>query len=205
MRFQRLVVVLALFALQQVGSMSGKASAAEPATASAAAGAAAPDANSGYQVINAGGPGCPNALSPDAQKLLEEYRAFHYCFTYQFRADHDFGTDITNAVYDVMNIVIPITNYIELYQPEKNTIRFQVKDGKNYRLYKYWAHDLSNIPPPGEYTDHKFVNPQLRSVDYFLKLQQRGTGKNARIGGVAEAVFVPDELFEKAKQGGFLN
>lgn len=174
-------------------ALASEATSSENPTASAAV----------FKVINAGGPGCP-PTTPEVRALFDKYRAWHYCFTYKFAAEADFFTDVTNIVYDVINVIIPPTKFIDLYQPTKNSIRFAVTEGQSYRLYKYWTRDIGNVPPPGKYTDHKFVNVTDRSIDYWWKLKQRGLGKNARISGVAEVVFLPDDMMEKAHADGFL-
>jgi hypothetical protein len=157
-----------------------------------------------YKVINNGGPGCAAKLTEEASTLYDKYGAWHYCFTYKFAKNHDFFSDVTNIVWDGFNIILPFTNYVELHQPARTWLRFKVANGKDYRLYRNWTHHISNIPPPGRYTDHRFINVKERQVDYLWMVKQRGAWKNARISGVAEVVFLPDELFEQAKKDGFL-
>lgn len=160
-------------------------------------------------------PGARACVRPtdEQMQVYDEYGALHFCFSYKFEIEHDIISDITNGVWDIITIGgalngIPFLDKIDLYMPHRETLRFQAsQDDKNnaeYRLYKYWRHHVSNVPPPGRYTDHKFQNVQDRSVDYWWKIRQRGLGKNARIAGVAEVVFVPDVLFDKAKADGFL-
>ncbi len=201
------LVTASLPMLFAAGMLTNQATAAGSGTSASSA----PDTSTSaktyqgvYKVINNGGPGCAPAPSEEARKLYDKYGAWHFCFTYKFQKKADFFSDVTNIVWDGINFAVPPTKFVELYQPTASSIRFKVPDGKNYRLYKYWTHHISNVPPPGKYTDHKFINIKEREIDYWWKLKQRGTGKNARIAGVAEVVFLPDELYEQAKKDGFL-
>lgn len=138
----------------------------------------------------------------------EEYGAVGICYSYRMKRDGDIFSDITNSVFDIVTVggffgVAPIDGAV-LWAPEKGTVRFEVKrGGQRYRLCRYWAHDIHNVPPPGKYTDHKFINRTEYSIDYYTKIRQRGTGRNARISGVAETLFVPESEYAKALSAGF--
>lgn len=157
-----------------------------------------------YTVVNAGGRTPCKAPSAEQMALYDKYGARHICFTYFLEANSSWHTIVTDAVYRAIGLVLPGLDQIELYQPNSNVVRFQVKQEQSYRLYTYWSHDLSNVPPPGKHTDHKFINPMDRSVDYYMKIRKR-SGRNTRIGGVAEVVFVPQELCEAARRDRFLD
>lgn len=157
-----------------------------------------------FTVVNAGGRTPCKAPSAEVMALYDKYGARHICFTYFLEANSSWHNVVTDAVYRAIGLVLPGLDQIELYQPNSNVVRFQVKQDNSYRLYTYWSHDLSNVPPPGKHTDHKFINPMDRSVDYYMKIRMR-SGRNTRIGGVAEVVFVPQELCESARRDQFLN
>ncbi len=165
--------------------------------------AAAPLRKGAHTVINSGGPGCKTPTKQEME-VYDKFGAQHFCFTYAMEANSTWHTLLTDAVYRAIGAVVPGLDLIDLYQPNQNVLRFQVKKDANYRLYTYWAHDLGNVPPPGRYTDHKFVNPMDRSVDYYLKIRKR-SGRNTRIRGVAEVIFVPQELCEKARSERFFD
>lgn len=156
---------------------------------------------SGYTRIVAGGPGC-NAPTKEVMTSYEKYGAQHFCFSYALDASSGWAASLTRAVYDAIGLVLPGLGMIELYQPNQNVLRFQVKNQASYRLYTYWAHDIANLPPPGKYTDHKFINPMDRSVDYYFKVRTHA-GHTVRIRGVAEVIFVPQELCELARRDRF--
>lgn len=149
--------------------------------------------------------GAPDCSRPNEQTLTEyeEYGAVGICYSYSMRRDADIFSNITNAVFDIMTLggffeQTPLGGAV-LWVPQQGTVRFEVKrNDERYRLCKYWRTDISNIPPPGRYTDHKFVNVTDYSIDYYTKIRQRGFGRNSRIAGKAYALFVPESSYHQA-------
>lgn len=145
------------------------------------------------------------------QKIMTDYGEFGavgICYSYKMKRNADIFSNITNAVWDVFTVggffgAVPVDGAM-LWTPSKGKVRFEVKrSGERYRLCKYWRHHVSNIPPPGKYTGHGFINKKKDSIDYWMKVKQRGYGKNSRIGGVVETLFVPDSLHAQALAAGF--
>lgn len=161
-----------------------------------------PPRKGGFTPIEAGGPGC-RAPTKEMMATYDKYGAQHFCFSYALDASSTWHTVVTDAVYKAIGLVIPVLDLIDLYQPNQNVVRFQVKNEANYRLFTYWTRNVSNLPPPGKYTDHKFINPMDRSIDYYIKVRKH-SGHTVRIAGVAEVVFVPQELCDLARREGFL-
>ncbi len=140
----------------------------------------------------------------DRMATYSSYGAVQVCFSYGFRADASIETDLTNAVWDVITIggTLPISGAV-LWMPTADSFRFEVKtQNESYKLCDYWKRSITHLPPPGKYTDSGFRNVTETSIDYWYKLKQRGLGKNARISGVAEALFVPSVHYEKAIEDG---
>ena len=159
---------------------------------------------SAFHLINKGGPGCKEP-TPEARALHDKYGAQFFCFSYEFRVDGSVFSDIAILTKDMITIGVPVLKYVDLYMPQQNTLRFAVKGDSSYRLFAYRQRDLGNVPPPGKYTDHKFMKPTPTSIDYWWKIrQQEKLGGNSRIRGVAEVVFLPMSVCSRALDDGFL-
>lgn len=150
-----------------------------------------------------GGPGCTKP-SEEIMRLYDRYDAVHYCFSYALRIDGSWHDAVTSIVWDAINVAIPIAGLVELHQPHREVLRFQAPNASTHRLYAFWQRNVSNVPPPGRYTGHTFINIMDRSIDYHFYIRNRGRGRNSRIAGVAEVIFVPDGVCAKAREEGFL-